>query len=72
MGENELKFNISLKVKDRGKLAFYSLISAGENWYDAKGECELLLSGTPEIDFWIQAGRQQGSTNRYLRADGPS
>lgn len=55
MGENELKFNISLKVKDRGKLAFYSLISAGENWYDAKGECELLLSGTPEIDFWIQA-----------------
>ena len=55
MGENELKFNISLKVKDKGKLAFYSLISAGENWYDAKGECEILLSGTPEIDFWIQA-----------------
>lgn len=55
MGENELKFNISLKVKDKGNLAFYSLISAGENWYDAKGECEILLSGTPEIDFWLQA-----------------
>lgn len=55
MGENELKFNISLKVRDKGNLAFYSLISAGENWYDAKGECEILLSGTPEIDFWLQA-----------------
>lgn len=55
MGENELKFNISLKVHNEESLAFYTLISAGENWYDAKGECEILLSGTPEIDFWIQA-----------------
>lgn len=55
MGENELKFNVSLKVHNEESLAFYTLISAGENWYDAKGECEILLSGTPEIDFWIQA-----------------
>ncbi len=55
MGENEMKLNISLKVRDGEELAFYSLISAGENWYEAKGECEILLSGTPEIDFWLQA-----------------
>ena len=55
MGENEIKINISLKVHTFGELEFYSLISAGENWYEAAGECELLLTGTPEVDFWIQA-----------------
>ena len=51
MGENEMKFNLSLKVKDKGNVA---LISAGKNWFEAKGTCEVILSGTPEIDFWKQ------------------
>ncbi|MCI5492876.1 MAG: DUF5716 family protein [Lachnospiraceae bacterium] len=55
MGENEMKMNVSLKVTDHGELAFYSLIQAGENWYEELGECEILLSGTTEIDFWLQA-----------------
>lgn len=54
MGENEMKFNLSLKVRDRSNTAFYSLISAGCNWFEAKGECEVILSGTPSIDFWKQ------------------
>lgn len=54
MGENEMKFNLSLKVRNRGELAFFTLISAGKNWFEAKGECEVILQGTPEIDFWKQ------------------
>lgn len=54
MGENEMKFNLSLKIRDRGNLAFYTLISAGKNWFETKGECEVILSGTAEIDFWKQ------------------
>lgn len=54
MGENEMKFNLSLKVRDRGDLAFYTLISAGKNWFESKGECEIILAGEPEIDFWKQ------------------
>lgn len=54
MGENEMKFNLSLKVRDRGDLAFYTLISAGKNWFETKGECEVILSGSSEIDFWKQ------------------
>ena len=54
MGENEIKFNLSLKVKDRGNLSFYNLISAGKNWFQTKGECEIIISVTPEIDFWKQ------------------
>ena len=49
-----MKFNLSLKVKDHGKMAFYNLISAGRNWYETKGQGELILSETSEIDFWKQ------------------
>ena len=54
MGENEMKFNLSLKVRDRGNLAFHTLISAGKNWFETKGECEVILAGNAEIDFWKQ------------------
>lgn len=54
IGENEMKVNVSLKVSDGGELSFYSLVSAGENWYEARSECEILLTGSKEIDFWIQ------------------
>ena len=54
MGENEMKFNISLKVRKNNEMAFYTLISAGENWYEARGGCEVILDGPGEIDFWIQ------------------
>jgi hypothetical protein len=54
MGDNEMKVNVSLKVKNRGKWEFLSLINAGDNWYEASGDCEVLLDGDKEIDFWLQ------------------
>ena len=54
MGDNEMKVNVSLKVKNGGKSEFFSLISAGDNWYEASGECEVLLEDNKEIDFWLQ------------------
>jgi hypothetical protein len=54
MGENEMKFNLSLKVRNKGEVSFYNLISAGKNWFETTGECEVILSGTGEIDFWKQ------------------
>lgn len=54
IGDNEMKVNISLKIHNRGALEFLTLISAGENWYEAEGVCEVILDGTPEIDFWLQ------------------
>ena len=54
MGENEMKFNLSLKVRNRGELAFHTLISAGKNWFETKGECEVILGADAEVDFWKQ------------------
>ena len=49
-----MKFNLSLKTRDKGDLSFHTLINAGKNWFETKGQCEVILSGTREIDFWKQ------------------
>lgn len=54
LGDNEMKVNVCLKVYNKGVLEFYTLISAGDNWYETVGECEVILDGSPEIDFWLQ------------------
>ena len=35
-------------------MKFYTLIDAGQSWYTAKGECEVILDGEYEIEFYIQ------------------
>lgn len=54
MGEHEMKCNVSLKVYERGSLAFYTIVSAGVPWFEAQGSCEFIIDGTPSVDFWIQ------------------
>lgn len=66
MGENEMKFNLSLKVKNRGQYAFYNLISAGKNWFEVSGSCDVILSDTTEIDFWKQAPNSREATIESL------
>ncbi len=57
MGENEMKFNVSIKVRSDGDFQFYTLISAGKNWFEESGECEVILSQDAKIDFWKQLPR---------------
>lgn len=54
LGDNEMKVNVSLKVRRCGAEEFYTLINAGDNWYETVGACEVLLDGSPQIDFWLQ------------------
>lgn len=70
MGDNELNINISLKVKNREKTEFLSLITAGENWYEAGGECEVILSGSHTVDFWFQPPRSKEAVVRSLELSG--
>ncbi len=54
IGDNELKMNLSLKVIDNNLMDYYTLIDAGESWYEVVGECEVILDGTSELEVWIQ------------------
>ena len=67
IGDNEMKVNVSLKVKNHGNLEFLTLVSAGENWYDAEGSCEVILDGTPEIDFWLQSPHSKDAKIEKLK-----
>ena len=54
MGDNELKMNLSIKVIDNKIMDYYTLLTAGDSWYEAYGECEVILDGTGEVEVWIQ------------------
>ncbi len=54
IGDNDLKLNLSIKILENNVMKFLTLIDAGESWYDAKGECEVILDGDAEIEFYIQ------------------
>lgn len=53
LGKDRLKSNIGMNVVRQGKKAYYALLDAGENWYEAKKECEFLLEGEKEIAFVV-------------------
>lgn len=54
LGDNEMKVNVSLKVKNRSAEEFCTLISAGDNRYEAEGCCEVILDATNEVAVWLQ------------------
>ncbi len=54
IGDNDLKLNLSIKILDNNVMKFFTLIDAGQSWYEVKGECEVILDGEPEIEFYIQ------------------
>ncbi|MCM1144778.1 MAG: DUF5716 family protein [Blautia sp.] len=45
LGADKLKSNIGMNVYKRGKESYYALLDAGENWYEAHREWEILLPG---------------------------
>jgi hypothetical protein len=66
IGDNELKLNVSLKVLSSSHMEFVNLISAGESWYEEKGECEVILDGSPEFECWIQRPESRRATVEVL------
>lgn len=66
MGDNEIKINVSLKVLHKGKTEFISMITAGDNWYEAGNECEVILRGSPSVDFWLQRPNSRQAVIRTL------
>lgn len=45
--------DVGMEMRVMGSPAYYSLVEAGNNWYDCKSSCEFILDGTEEIIFII-------------------
>lgn len=70
IGDNDLKLNLSLKVINQNEMDFVTLISAGESWYDAHGECEVILDGAPVFECWVQSPDSRKSRAEVIDLSG--
>ena len=47
--------DVGMDMRVMGAPAYYPLIEAGNNWYDCKASCELILDNTEELVFVVGA-----------------
>lgn len=52
-GNDLVRMNVGMEMTVFGTPAYHPLINAGVNWYEAMGECELLLDDTRELTFVV-------------------
>ncbi len=67
IGNDLVRTNIGMELNINGTKGYYSLITAGLNWYEAVGECEILLD---DVDFltFIVSDMEGGKKERYSMA----
>ncbi len=53
IGNDLIRTNIGMEMMIDGAKGYYSLISAGVNWYEAIGECEILLDDVDCLEFLV-------------------
>lgn len=63
-GGDLVRKNIGMEMLVFGSPAYYSLISAGVNWYEAMGECEILLDDVQELTF-VVSSMESAAKERY-------
>ena len=54
MGKHKITHNIGMDVFRNGRKEYFGIISAGVNWFEAKGSCEFLLDKEESIELCIQ------------------
>lgn len=54
LGEDKISYNVGLRTPGTGKNTVYTLLEAGESWYEAKAECEVLLCGDSVVEFILK------------------
>lgn len=49
LGVTKLKANVGMEVRKRGVDCYIPLLDGGRNWYDEKGECEIILGDSSSV-----------------------
>ena len=64
LGNALVRHNVGMEMTISGSPAYYPMIQAGVNWYEAEKECELILDGTEDLVF-VVSDMESGKKNRY-------
>lgn len=69
LGEEKLKMNLGMRVKEKGQISYYPLLDGGENWYEAKYSGDFLMKGEPKLYLLITSleGGVQKEVPIYLK-----
>ena len=54
LSEAVVMTDIGMELRSMGSPAYYPLISAGKNWYECSGGCELILDDMEELIFLVE------------------
>ncbi len=68
LGDEKLKSNIGIKVMRRGEESYLALLDAGENWYEVKKECDVILETGNSFSILITplTGKEQKEADIVL------
>lgn len=64
VGNALIRHNIGMDMNINGSPAYYPMIGAGVNWYEAAKDCELILDQTDELVF-VVSDMEDGRRTRY-------
>ena len=53
LGKDKLKANVGMNVIRKQDSSYLALLNAGENWYDSKKECDIILRSQNSFDIII-------------------
>lgn len=53
LGSTKLKANVGIEVMKCGKDTYVPLLDGGKNWYDEKGECEIILGEAASVRLTV-------------------
>jgi len=70
LGADKISYNVGLRAPGNGKNSVYTLLNAGESWYEAKAECEALLCEEPVVEFILQPMQGEECLKESLLLDG--
>ena len=70
LGEEKVKSNIGLKVLRGGEDSYFAILDAGENWFEASRDFELILDEGDEIPFVITSLIGGHIVEKVIKLDG--
>lgn len=70
LGEEKLKANVGMKVLRRGEDSYFALLDAGENWFEASRETEILLETDNVVTLYVTPLTGSEIEEDKIRLDG--
>lgn len=70
LGEDKLKANIGMNVLRRGMESYFALLDAGQNWFDARKECDFILESEPVFEIRLSPLNGRDTTIVEVVLDG--